>query len=143
MNMYKIGMIDDMEGIFTDYVFRMDKENIELLIALEGMSMESIASWITENEIQLVLIGTHLTNMFDFTGIKLAFYLEENLPDIPVVMMDKYPKEVEDYTSEEIARAEANGENILMENSTEFSDFCTKLKIEIDNADLKQESENE
>lgn len=143
MSMYKIGMIDGMDGIFTDYIFRMDKDNIELLIAMEGMSMESIASWITENEIQLVLVGTNLTNMFDFTGIKLALYLEENLPDIPVVMMDKYPKEVEDYTSEEIARAEANGENILMENSTEFSDFCTKLKIEIDNANLKQESENE
>lgn len=140
MSMYKIGMIDDMDGIFTDYIFRMDKENIELLIAMEGMSMESIASWITENEIQLVLVGTHLTNMFDFTGIKLALYLEENLPNIPIVMLEKYPKEVEDYTSEEMARDE---EDVLMENSTEFSDFCTKLKIEIDNAKLKQESESE
>lgn len=143
MSMYKVGMIDDMDGIFTDYIFRMDKENIELLIAMEGMSMESIVSWITENEIQLVLVGTHLTNMFDFNGIKLAFYLEENLPSIPIVMLEKYPKEVEDYTNEEMLEKEMREEDISTENSTEFSDFCTKLKIEIDNARLKQKSENE
>ena len=59
--MYRIGIIDDTDELLDDYIKRLKRENIELLIAPEG-SMEDIKVWVVKNQIKCLLIDYQLSS---------------------------------------------------------------------------------
>ena len=80
--MYKIGIIDDTEELLEDYIIRLKRENIELLVAPEG-DMETIKTWIVRNEIKCLLIDYQLSSKYDYNGTQLAIYLADELQGLP------------------------------------------------------------
>ena len=48
--MYRIGIIDDTDDLLDDYIKRLKREDIELLVAPEG-SMLSIKDWIVKSQL--------------------------------------------------------------------------------------------
>ena len=49
--MYRIGIIDDTDELLEDYVVRLRREDIGLLVAPEG-TMEDIKVWIVQEKIK-------------------------------------------------------------------------------------------
>src|SRR5574344_1811457 len=90
--MYRIGIIDDTDELLDDYIKRLKRENIELLIAPEG-SMEDIKVWVVKNQIKCLLIDYQLSSKYDYNGTQLAFYLEDALQGLPYLILTSYPED--------------------------------------------------
>lgn len=82
--MYRIGIIDDTDELLEDYVVRLRREDIGLLVAPEG-TMEDIKIWIVQEKIKCLLIDYQLSSKYDFNGTQLASYLEDALQGLPFV----------------------------------------------------------
>lgn len=80
--MYRIGIIDDTDELLEDYVVRLRREDIGLLVAPEG-TMEDIKIWIVQEKIKCLLIDYQLSSKYDFNGTQLASYLEDALQGLP------------------------------------------------------------
>ena len=88
--MCRIGIIDDTDELLDDYIKRLKRENIELLVAPEG-SKADIKSWIVKNQIKCLLIDYQLSSKYDYNGTELAFYLEDALQGLPYLILTSYP----------------------------------------------------
>ena len=62
--MYRIGIIDDTDELLDDYMVRLRREDIELLVAPEG-AMENIKTWIVQERIKCLLIDYQLSSKYD------------------------------------------------------------------------------
>ena len=123
--MYRIGIIDDTDELLDDYIKRLKRENIELLIAPEG-SMEDIKAWVVKNQIKCLLIDYQLSSKYDYNGTQLAFYLEDALQGLPYLILTSYP---EDSVDEKLVVKNAICDrNVMDKNEEEFSGFCDQLK---------------
>ena len=123
--MYKIGIIDDTEELLEDYIIRLKRENIELLVAPEG-DMETIKTWIVRNEIKCLLIDYQLSSKYDYNGTQLAIYLADELQGLPYLILTSYP---EDSVEEKLVVKNAIYDRSIMDKSgNEFDDFCDQLK---------------
>ena len=123
--MYRIGIIDDTDELLDDYIKRLKRENIELLIAPEG-SMEDIKAWVVKNQIKCLLIDYQLSSKYDYNGTQLAFYLEDALQGLPYLILTSYPEDsVDEKLVVKNAICDRNG---MDKNEEEFSGFCDQLK---------------
>ena len=123
--MYKIGIIDDTEELLEDYIIRLKRENIELLVAPEG-DMETIKTWMVRNEIKCLLIDYQLSSKYDYNGTQLAIYLADELQGLPYLILTSYP---EDSVEEKLVVKNAIYDRSIMDKSgNEFDDFCDQLK---------------
>lgn len=123
--MYKIGIIDDSDELYEDYIVRLKRQNINLLIAPEG-SMEDIKAWIVKQQIKCLLIDYQLSSKYDYNGTQLAFYLEDALQSFPYLILTSYP---EDSVEEKLVVKNAICDRSVMDKTgTEFDDFCDQLK---------------
>ena len=123
--MYKIGIIDDSDELYEDYIVRLKRQNINLLIAPEG-SMEDIKEWIVKQQIKCLLIDYQLSSKYDYNGTQLAFYLEDALQSFPYLILTSYP---EDSVEEKLVVKNAICDRSVMDKTgTEFDDFCDQLK---------------
>ena len=123
--MYKIGIIDDTDDLLEDYIIRLKRENIELLVAPEG-DMETIKTWIVRNEIKCLLIDYQLSSKYDYNGTQLAIYLADELQGLPYLILTSYP---EDSVEEKLVVKNAIYDRSIMDKSgNEFDDFCDQLK---------------
>ena len=122
---YRIGIIDDTDELLDDYVVRLRREEIELLIAPEG-SMEKIREWIVEEKIKCILIDYQLSSKYDFNGTELAFYLEGALQGLPYLILTSYS---EDSVDEKLVVKNAICDRSVMDKTDdEFNIFCDQLK---------------
>ena len=120
--MYRIGIIDDTDELLDDYIKRLKRENIELLIAPEG-SMEDIKVWVVKNQIKCLLIDYQLSSKYDYNGTQLAFYLEDALQGLPYLILTSYP---EDSVDEKLVVKNAICDrNVMDKNEEEFSGFSS------------------
>lgn len=125
--MYKVGMFDNKEGLFGDYINRMKKEDIELSVFEGESKIEEILAWITANEIQLLLVGINYPE-----GVEVALCLIEGDQNFPVVLLEEYPKEINELSREELLDAEIYNIDIINNNGEDFKSFCNQLKHTID-----------
>lgn len=122
--MYKIGIIDDTEDLLEDYVKRLKRKNINLIIAPEG-NMEEIKEWIVRSHIKCLLIDYQLSAKYDFNGTELAFYLNDALQGLPYLILTSYP---EDSVDEKLVVENCIiDRNIMDRDDEEFQSFCNKL----------------
>lgn len=123
--MYRIGIIDDTDEIMEDYVKRLRRMDIELLVAPEG-SMDDIRRWIVNQQVKCLLIDYQLTSKYDYNGTDLAFYLDDALQGLPYLILTSYP---EDSVDEKLVVKNAIVDRSIMDrNEDEFLDFCDQLK---------------
>lgn len=123
--MYRIGMVEDSEELLDDYIKRMRREELELLIAPEG-NMEAVKNWIIKEHIKCLLIDHQLSSKYDFNGTEFAFYLKDKLPGFPYLIMTSYP---EDSVDEKLVVKNAiYDRKILGAHEEEFTEFCEQLK---------------
>lgn len=123
--MYRIGMVEDSEELLDDYIKRMRREELELLIAPEG-NMEAVKNWIIKEHIKCLLIDHQLSFKYDFNGTEFAFYLKDKLPGFPYLIMTSYP---EDSVDEKLVVKNAiYDRKILGAHEEEFTEFCEQLK---------------
>ena len=123
--MYRIGIIDDTDDLLDDYIKRLKREDIELLVAPEG-SMLSIKDWIVKSQLKCMLIDYQLSSKYQYTGTQLAFYLDDELPGLPYLILTSYP---EDSINEKLVVENAICDRSIMDrNQEEFFEFCEQLK---------------
>lgn len=123
--MYRIGIIDDTDELLEDYIIRLKREDIDLLIAPEG-SMEDIKDWIIKMKIKSLLIDYQLSSKYDYNGTQLAFYLEDALQSFPYLILTSYP---EDSVEEKLVVKNAICDRSVMDRTgEEFDEFCNQLK---------------
>ncbi len=123
--MYKIGIIDDTDELLDDYVKRLKRNNIELLLAPEG-DMEMIKEWIVHSRIKCILIDYQLSARYDFNGTELAFYLNDALQGFPYLILTSYP---EDSVDEKLVSGNSIIDRSIMDrNENDFQHFCDQLK---------------
>ena len=123
--MYRIGIIDDTDELLEDYVVRLRREDIGLLVAPEG-TMEDIKIWIVQEKIKCLLSDYQLSSKYDFNGTQLASYLEDALQGLPYLILTSYP---EDSVDERLVVKNAICDRSIMDKTgEEFNDFCDQLK---------------
>lgn len=123
--MYRIGIIDDTDEMLNDYIKRLRRNDIELLVAPDG-TMEDIKQWIVKNYIKCMLIDYCLSVKYDFNGTEFAFYLDDALQGLPYLILTSYP---EPSVDEKMVVASCIKDRSVMDrNSEEFQEFCNQLK---------------
>ncbi len=123
--MFKIGIIDDTDELLEDYVKRLKRNDIELLIAPEG-NMEAVKEWIVHSHIKCILIDYQLSDRYDFNGTQLAFYLDDALQGFPYLILTSYP---EDSVDEKLVTENCIIDRSVMDRAADdFQRFCDQLK---------------
>lgn len=123
--MFKIGIIDDTDELLEDYVKRLKRNDIELLIAPEG-NMEAVKEWIVHSYIKCILIDYQLSDRYDFNGTQLAFYLDDALQGFPYLILTSYP---EDSVDEKLVTENCIIDRSVMDRAADdFQRFCDQLK---------------
>ncbi|UWP60607.1 response regulator [Ruminococcus gauvreauii] len=123
--MYRIGIVDDTEELLDDYIKRLRRNNITLIVAPEG-NMEDIKDWIVREHIKCLLIDYQLSVKYDFNGTELASYLNDALQGFPYLILTSY---AEDSIEEKLVVQNCIMDRSVMDSNEEaFHDFCNQLK---------------
>lgn len=123
--MYRVGYLDDEREIVNDYKKRLQRRDIELVIAPEGCSMVEVKKWIVKENVKCMLVDYQLSAEYDFNGTELISYLNDELPGLPCIILTSYR---EDSVEENLVIAQCIVDRDLMAgNEKEFSEFCTNL----------------
>lgn len=86
----KIGFLDDESEAFVDYNKRLSKYGIELLFVEDCVDKEDVLNWIINNEIQLLLVDYMLSELYDFNGTELIYYLNDKIPDFTCLILTSH-----------------------------------------------------
>lgn len=122
--MYKIGYVDDEKDSIKDYVKRLGRRDIQLLIAPEG-DMKDILEWIVKNEIKCMLVDYQLNTEYDFNGTELVSYLNDELQGLPCMILTSYP---ESSINENLVISNNIVDRaVLDDDEVKFADFCAML----------------
>lgn len=123
--MYRIGYLDDEREIINDYKKRLQRRDIELLIAPSGCTMPEVKKWIVRENIKCMLVDYQLSIEYDFNGTELISYLNDELPGLPCIILTSYR---EDSVEENLVLSKCIVDRDLMaDNEKEFSQFCADL----------------
>lgn len=123
--MYRIGIVDDTEELLEDYIKRLKRNDIELLVAPEG-DMKTIKKWIVQEHLKCLLIDYQLSVKYDFNGTELAFYLDDVLQGFPYLILTSYS---EDSIEEKLVVENCIIDRSVMDSNEEkFHSFCAQLK---------------
>ena len=123
--MYKVGYIDDENDLISDYIKRLERRDIELIVAPVG-DMPAIKKWIVDTNIECLLIDYQLKAKYDFMGTELFSYLYDELPGLPCIILTSY---TDSSVSENTVVKNCIIDRSAMDRSgTEFDNFCDMLK---------------
>lgn len=123
--MYKVGYIDDENDLISDYIKRLKRRDIELIVAPVG-DMASVKKWIVDTNIECMLIDYQLKAWYDFVGTELFSYLYDELPGLPCIILTSY---TDSSVSENMVVKNCIVDRSVMDKSgTEFDEFCDMLK---------------
>ncbi len=125
MTLYRVGYLDDEREIMEDYKKRLQRRDIELMIAPLSCSMAEIKKWIVKENIKCMLVDYQLSIEYDFNGAELISYLNDELPGLPCIILTSYR---EDSVEEKLVISKCIVDrNIMAGNEKEFSQFCADL----------------
>ena len=95
-------------------------------VSLRYKAMQSIKDWIVKSQLKCMLIDYQLSSKYQYTGTQLAFYLDDELPGLPYLILTSYP---EDSINEKLVVENAICDRSIMDrNQEEFFEFCEQLK---------------
>ena len=123
--MYRVGYIDDENDLISDYIKRLERRDIELMVAPVG-DMAAVKKWIVDSNIECMLIDYQLKAGYDFVGTELFSYLYDELPGLPCIILTSY---TDSSVSENMVVKNCIVDRSVMDKSgTEFDEFCDILK---------------
>lgn len=123
--MYKVGYIDDENDLISDYIKRLKRRDIELIVAPVG-DMAAIKKWIVDTNIECMLIDYQLKAKYDYVGTELFSYLYDELPGLPCIILTSF---TDSSVSENTVVKNCIVDRGVMDKSgTEFDEFCDMLK---------------
>lgn len=123
--MYKVGYIDDENDLIFDYIKRLKRRDIELIVAPVG-DMAAVKKWIVDTNIECMLIDYQLKAEYNFVGTELFSYLYDELPGLPCIILTSY---TDSSVSENTVVKNCIVDRSVMDKSgTEFDEFCDTLK---------------
>ncbi len=123
--MYRVGYIDDEKDLISDYIKRLKRRDIELIVAPVG-DMSAVKKWIVDTNIECMLIDYQLKAEYDFVGTELFSYLYDELPGLPCIILTSY---TDSSVSENMVVKNCIVDRSVMDKSgTEFDEFCDILK---------------
>lgn len=123
--MYKVGYIDDENDLISDYIKRLKRRDIELIVAPVG-DMAAIKKWIVDTNIECMLIDYQLKAEYDYVGTELYSYLYDELPGLPCIILTSF---TDSSVSENTVVKNCIVDRGIMDKSgTEFDEFCDMLK---------------
>lgn len=123
--MYKVGYIDDENDLISDYIKRLKRRDIELIVAPVG-DMAAVKKWIVDTNIECMLIDYQLKAGYDFVGTELFSYLYDELPGLPCIILTSY---TDSSVNENMVVKNCIVDRSVMDKSgTEFDEFCDILK---------------
>lgn len=123
--MYVVGYIDDEYDLISDYIKRLERRDIELLVAPAG-NMTEIKQWIVDNDIECMLIDYQLKAEYNFVGTELFSYLYDELPGLPCIILTSFTDSSVDENT--VVKNCIMDRSIMDKNGTEFDEFCDMLK---------------
>lgn len=123
--MYKVGYIDDENDLISDYIKRLQRRDIELIVAPVG-DMAAIKRWIVDANIECMLIDYQLKAEYDYVGTELFSYLYDELPGLPCIILTSFTdSSVNENT---VVKNCIVDRSVLDKSGTEFDEFCDMLK---------------
>lgn len=123
--MYKVGYIDDEKDLISDYIKRLERRDIELIVAPVG-DMATVKKWIVDTNIECMLIDYQLKAEYDYVGTELYSYLYDELPGLPCIILTSF---TDSSVSENTVVKNCIVDRGIMDKSgTEFDEFCDMLK---------------
>lgn len=123
--MYRVGYIDDENDLISDYIKRLERRDIKLMVAPVG-DMATVKKWIVDSNIECMLIDYQLKAGCDFVGTELFSYLYDELPGLPCIILTSY---TDSSVSENMVVKNCIVDRSVMDKSgTEFDEFCDILK---------------
>ena len=123
--MYKVGYIDDENDLTPDYIKRLKRRDIELILAPVG-DMAVVKKWIVDTNIECMLIDYQLKAEYDFLGTELFSYLNDELPGLPCIILTSF---TDSSVSENMVVKNCIVDRSIMDKTgTEFDEFCDLLK---------------
>lgn len=123
--MHIVGYIDDENDLISDYVKRLKRRDIELLVAPQG-DMPSIKKWIVDSNVECMIIDYQLKAQYDFVGTELFSYLYDELPGLPCIILTSF---TDSSVNEKMVVKNCIFDRSVMDKTdVEFDDFCDMLK---------------
>lgn len=123
--MYKVGYIDDENDLISDYIKRLERRDIELIVAPVG-DMAVIKKWIVDTNIECMLIDYQLKASYNYVGTELFSYLYDELPGLPCIILTSF---TDSSVSENTVVKNCIVDRGVMDKSgVEFDEFCDMLK---------------
>lgn len=123
--MYKVGYIDDENDLISDYIKRLERRDIELLVAPIG-DMSAVKKWIVDTNIECMLIDYQLKAGYDYVGTELFSYLYDELPGLPCIILTSF---TDSSVNENVVVKNCIVDRSVMDKSgPEFDEFCDMLK---------------
>lgn len=123
--MYKVGYIDDENDLISDYIKRLERRDIELIVAPVG-DMAVIKKWIVDTNIECMLIDYQLKASYNYVGTELFSYLYDELPGLPCIILTSF---TDSSVSENTVVKNCIVDRGVMDKSgAEFDEFCDMLK---------------
>ena len=123
--MYKVGYIDDENDLISDYIKRLKRRDIELIVAPVG-DMAIVKKWIVDTNIECMLIDYQLKAGYDFWGTELFSYLNDELPGLPCIILTSF---TDSSVSENMVVKNCIVDRSVMDKTgKEFDEFCDLLK---------------
>lgn len=86
----KVGFLDDERDAFADYKKRLSKYGIELIFVEDCVDKEDVLNWIINNEIELLLVDYMLSELYDYNGTELIYYLNDKIPDFTCLILTSH-----------------------------------------------------
>ena len=123
--MHIVGYIDDENDLISDYVKRLKRRDIELLVAPQG-DMPSIKKWIVDSNVECMIIDYQLKAQYDFVGTELFSYLYDELPGLPCIILTSF---TDSSVNEKMVVKNCIFDRSVMDKTdVAFDDFCDMLK---------------
>lgn len=123
--MYKVGYIDDENDLISDYIKRLERREIELIVAPVG-DMSVVKKWIVDTNIECMLIDYQLKAGYDYVGTELFSYLYDELPGLPCIILTSF---TDSSVNENVVVKNCIIDRSVMDKSgPEFDEFCDMLK---------------
>ena len=122
--MFKVGFVDDDSEAYKDYKKRLYRKEIDLHYLENWTQLSDIVDWIIMNSIECLIVDHKLTAKYAFHGTKVVAYLNNQLPDLPCLILTNYP---EDSKDENLVVKNLILDRNIMSND-DISEICDTIK---------------
>lgn len=96
ITLFRVGFVDDDSEAYKDYKKRLYRKEIELHYLENWNQLSDIVDWLLSNSIECLIVDHKLTAKYAFHGTKVVAYINNQLPDLPCLILTNYPEDSKD-----------------------------------------------